>query len=653
MKRTLAAATVVAMGVSGAAHGAAFGLKGSDTLEEITKDVISVCNLDSVLSYIGGGSATGQAAMASGSQQLAPMSRQLSGTACSATASQLLIGLDGIAIVASNQVVGDSVDQTTDTSDDCSDSISGGKSISVPGCTATDGCTVPGTYIFTDWRDVLAVIYGGQNHTAAPQLLAGGARNPARINCASALRQALVNNWAAIFSDSSADPQGCRADGCVKLKHAFRRGDLSGTSDTFVSLVGLPAIPPFTTTTANFVPSKDAAATANPFCNAGEAVMNKGDADYLDLDPIRRIADSDSAATGRIGFEQVAQGYAVPSNPPAVPGVDDRVEPAAGVLADYAASNEPGILPDPNIANAAALEKAALPQRKGLGVVVAIEIPATFTDERMAYFSAAPEGGEPVLCSPGKFALSITDTQHSSTAICPDGTGQPCVLPVNVDNPAAPNFNCLSNSPLPAAPPVRDSRVFNLLVLDSNGKYVRDNYVNPNLIAINPATGQPFLSAIRQTRVVSAFYRLHVSQTTNLGAFATGISCKKFSSTEQIGCLVEANPCSIGFAGRESVDNVFNFAFQVQGIKPTAPNISNLVNGSGGAPYPISRTLWVNSINGFGSVTGDQQSLLQCFRGQTAGVPLSLIDTLVQGRNFVPVPSNVSNRTKACPATFP
>ena len=239
--------------------------------------------------------------------------------------------------------------------------------------------------------------------------------------------------------------------------------------------------------------------------------------------------------------------------------------------------------------------------------------------------------------------MTIPDAQHPSTALCPNGRNQPCLLPVNVDNPTVPNFNCLNNSPLPAAAPLRDSRVYNLLVVDVNGHYVRDNYLNPTL---------PTLSAIRQNRVVSAFYRLHVSQVTNLGSLAPGINCKKFTSTEQIGCLVSASPCSLGFAGRESVDNALNIAAQVAGIKPTAPNIENLVNASGLPVYPLARRLWVAALNGFSTVSGDQLSLLKCFQGLTPGVPLSDIDLVLRQRNFVPVPSGV-NRTKSCPAVFP
>lgn len=638
MKRKLAGNIAILFTIAATTDAAALDLKGSDTLELVTKDAINLCGLSAALTYVGGGSGTGQAALVAGTQQIAPMSRELNSTACTASASQLLIGLDGLAIVTSNQIFGDSVQQTSETFDDCSDSVAGGTTLSVPGCTAADGCTTPGVYALADWKDVLALVYGGQNHTSAAQLIAG-ARNPARIDCGSAVRQALVNSWATIFTDSVADPQPCRATSCLRLKHAFRRGDLSGTTDTFVTLVGLVPIAPYTTLAPGT--GRDPSATANPFCNAGTNLLSKGDSDYLDLDPIRRIVDADSAANGRLGFEQVAEGFLAPSNPPVVIGVDDRVEPAVTVMADYSMATEPNILPDASIAGSAALQVAALQQRKGLGVVLVVEIPGNYMDERVAYYSTVPFGGEPVLCAPGKFAPSIADTQHPSTALCPNGKNQPCLLPVNVDNPAAPNFNCLSNSPVPASPPLKDERIYNLLVVDSTGHYVRDNYVNPNST----------LSAIRQNRVVSAFFRLHMSQVTNLGAFASGINCKKFTSTDQIGCLVEASPCSIGFAGRESVDNALNIAAQVANIPPTVTNVQNLAT-LGTPVYPLARRLWVNALNPFSTVTGDQLTFLRCLQGQVPGISVSDIDLVVQHRNFVAVPAGV-NRTKSCPAVFP
>ena len=46
------------------------------------------------------------------------MSRQLNGTACTGSAGQFLLGLDGIAVTASNQLFGDSLQRTPETEDD-------------------------------------------------------------------------------------------------------------------------------------------------------------------------------------------------------------------------------------------------------------------------------------------------------------------------------------------------------------------------------------------------------------------------------------------------------------------------------------------------------------------------------------------------------
>ena len=134
------------------------------------------------------------------------------------------------------------------------------------GCTAAQGCSPDGTYTFDngtaaagdDWQDVLRQIYGGMNHTSAATLItdatevnadgtaicfasAGGAarnckRNPARIDCSNPVRGVLLATYQSIIRTptcTSATPE------CVKLRHAFRRDDLSGTTDAFQAIVGL------------------------------------------------------------------------------------------------------------------------------------------------------------------------------------------------------------------------------------------------------------------------------------------------------------------------------------------------------------------------------------------------------------------------------
>ena len=108
--RTRTLITSAAFLAASAAAGTAFGqaqLKGSDTLFEVTKDVITACGLTADLEYIGQGSGGGQSAMAGGLQHVAPMSRQLNGTGCTTNSRQLMIGLDGLSIVTKNVTGGD------------------------------------------------------------------------------------------------------------------------------------------------------------------------------------------------------------------------------------------------------------------------------------------------------------------------------------------------------------------------------------------------------------------------------------------------------------------------------------------------------------------------------------------------------------------
>ena len=649
MRKLLAGAAFLVLGGGTASTASAqvMQMKGSDTLEEITKDIIVACSAGhlagalgspSPINYVGGGSGGGESAMSGTAvQQIAPMSRQLNsgnGALCSATTgNELLIGLDGIAVVAADQLA---LDSTTSA---CGDAIVGGKVVSIADCSLPgafcDGGVVsgPGTYTFADWKDVLAVVYGGQNHipnATTAQLTAGKTRNPARINCAGALRQTVLNNWGNIFTSDGVQPD-CRTSTCVRLKHAFRRDDVSGTSDTFTSLVGLFTIPAYSKTNAANFPTVDlSSATANPFCNAGEALMNKGDSDYLDLDPIRRIADSEGVQpNNRLAHEQVAEGYNAPSNPPASPAADNgmggRTDPAGAGLADFGASNRQNVGPDPNNATWFASQAAVLPNRRGLGVVIPISMPTNFSDEPTAYWSPTP--GAPVLCDAGVLAPSLPSSPPQG--ICPDGQAPPCNFPVHVNPDGTVNFNCMSPSPVPAPLPLRDVRVYNLLVLNSAGKYVLDNYSN----------GNESLVAVRQQRVVSAFYRLHTTQVDDFQGMHTGGPCRTFDATAQIGCLVQASPCSVGYAGREAVSlanhslaarlgNPASPTIAANAIACNQPNIEHLNNldGLGLTAYPMARRLWVNAVKGLKAVTNsftippsttafnfNELELLKCF----------------------------------------
>jgi hypothetical protein len=132
--------------------------------------------------------------------------------------------------------------------------------------------------------------------------------------------------------------------------------------------------------------------------------------------------------------------------------------------------------------------------------------------------------------------------------------------------------------------------------------------------------------------VQSAFYRIHTTRTLS-GTGAGG--CTENTATKQIGCLVQASPCSIGYAGGEAKDTLpigTAVAFKVNTLEPTKACIRKLINS--GTPYPISRQLYFNTMAGFENVTGQELELTKCFAGNPTG-GLAALETIITDRSFI------------------
>src|SRR5262249_44468067 len=105
MKKSISFASLVTLTASvGVASAATFSgsLKGSDTLADVTQDILDQCVVPG-LSYIGGGSGGGENAMRNGEQVVAPMSRPFGNAAVCQNATfgsnqSVVVGLDGIAL---------------------------------------------------------------------------------------------------------------------------------------------------------------------------------------------------------------------------------------------------------------------------------------------------------------------------------------------------------------------------------------------------------------------------------------------------------------------------------------------------------------------------------------------------------------------------
>lgn len=117
--------------------------------------------------------------------------------------------------------------------------------------------------------------------------------------------------------------------------------------------------------------------------------------------------------------------------------------------------------------------------------------------------------------------------------------------------------------------------------------------------------------------MVGAFYRLHSIRS----IVQPNITCKAVNATDQIGCLVQASPCSIGFAGNSAVIPG-TVALNANGSPPADACVQN-------GTYPLRGKLYLNTIDGFGAITPDQYRLARCFVNNAPG--------LVAANGFVPL----------------
>ena len=209
--------------------------------------------------------------------------------------------------------------------------------------------------------------------------------------------------------------------------------------------------------------------------------------------------------------------------------------------------------------------------------------------------------------------------------LCPNGdrctsTGA-CLVPANLTTGAqcmadVTNRPLITSSavPVPRINPVApsgDGREYNQhLYLASGGGTV---YQTGTFIASPPMT------------VTGAYYRIHTTRSMDpVVAPAVGVTCQFPDMTDQIGCLVQASPCSIGFAGRGTLDtNANTGAIKVFGQSPETACIQNNFT------YPLSRKLYLSSVPGFANVTTvDEVALAGCETDLAqAGTPAGLVTT--------------------------
>jgi hypothetical protein len=329
-----------------AAGAQARNYSGSDTLRVFTQTLVSQCGAQGggttypalagtpQFNYIGGGSTAGGTDMRNGEQDIASQSRFIStAEACETVieanpstgagnlgndeaavtispagsgAEGLAVALDGMSIAVS-PTSGARCDTTLGDSFAAPLAFSNGKSFFVTDF-ANDGLPRPPSlpvnpsnpaqsiYTFSNFQDVLRILFAGADSTRANNVTEGGGSSQRASNrvarCTSDVRRSLVSQWDNVIQ---ANPATCTGQAsCGTLRRLYRRADDSGTTDTFLSLLGLASV------------RSGSGEQLEPFCNGQERQDN---------DPIRRTCLPDDDVCGPLpsgmGLVQAVELYQV------------------------------------------------------------------------------------------------------------------------------------------------------------------------------------------------------------------------------------------------------------------------------------------------------------------------------------------------------
>jgi len=244
----------------------------------------AVCPGATSLVYLGGGSGTGEAAMTSTpiTQSVAPMSRFLQvGGATPNLAEGVAYAADGITISVSKAHAACDANAANGTG--CAAAPGGLRQSG----TLNGGAYTLGTAAVAGWRDVLRLVYFGLANSTGSNP-SPTAATPVR-DCASPVRADLVNNYGNLFEDAA-----CGTGGCTQLTHAWRRDNLSGTTDVFRELVLAKAYP--------FCSNRFTVDAVTATTVTYPTVLSTGaplfDDAYQDFDPIRRTCAGGASGGG-------------------------------------------------------------------------------------------------------------------------------------------------------------------------------------------------------------------------------------------------------------------------------------------------------------------------------------------------------------------
>lgn len=453
----------------------------------------------------------------------------------------------------------------------------------------------------TAWQDVLRILFTGATRfmdatrigtltaAVAPDTTVNGS-NQRQIEafCGGDLRRSVALSWANVT-------ENCTAATCsTPVKRLLRRGDASGTTDTFLAVLNLPSIRNNPSPVQSGIP-----VSGSPFCNGN---------DQRDNDPIRVACSVGTAAQS--GLQDMSCSRYVLDDKGNTDTRDDIVVNSLGLLLPVFPPEElttpPAIGGNPALPGALGTFAQGTPeynnQRKfprptcSLGGVMFGRTPND-PDTGLA-LSNCPDGvpcafdQSPITSgSTGSSAACISKVGSTnlpglvntwfSGSICsglpdPDGPG-PLVAGCNGVKPDPRVYNAIIRNPSPtqpAAPPTGyDGRItqFSRVIVGSPTQSNRD--------------------------MIGAFYR--VRQTLRSPAAAQEL-CASDSATLDIGCIAGeytqqfATDFALGFAGREGDQAPNAAAMKISGAAPTPASVRGFLDSGSG--YKLSRKLFINTL---------------------------------------------------------
>ena len=610
MRKSIALGAFAALAAGSAGAGAldsVGGMRGSDTLKDITTSIVSQCTALGTytidkdptkagvqpITYDGTGSGNGESAMlpATAAQLVAPMSRALGSAVCGSGANHagaegLVFALDGLSIAFGPGVAN-----------------SAGIDFANPAGTQTPPPNA-GDNATNQWKTVLREVYTGMGVTG---------NNLYARDCNSASRRAIISNWDNLFAGTNpgnictdSNPDAAITE--PGLRHAFRRTEESGTTDVFLAQLGLPAVnfqqpaPGNSTIIPTGSNSTQAviyrALASSPFCN-----VHRPEDDYLpvsigtsQIPPMYQVGVPAAAGTGT-GWApyDASLGDSAKFLVPFLPETQDQDPIRRKCIGPTVVINDAPDAPREEVCGADGQLGLVLPIDPPAGTLTTAQrYPSIACDDTLDFqFGPAPTRptGDPVRCpngdapQDGKCFLPVRPDTSRTAGFSFDCLNSGLNVPAAIFDSDG-NGSVFSDAPNTDGKLNADGRAYNLILRAPDGS-IRTN-VRPDPTAIGSIT----------VPITGAYYRIHSSRS-GLAVPNDKLTCNtQDDATDQIGCLVQKNPCSMGYAGGGAItNNPGTVAALVDGVPPTQTTVQALVVG--GLTYPIARKLYINSITGF------------------------------------------------------